>query len=212
MRSSQRRQPSGSWARARLQLKANWSPPFCSGCVNSAGSRAAPSRLNIAGQTDASSGSRRSPPSLSGSRSMSFLRRDLRCSQRNRRPRSSRSFSRRWRTLLHWPRRQPGAAGWQRHRPVGHVARTREQAPRTLARSRPRPPPIGDHGQCRLSAGHAGDGRSGDRGPPARHRDHRVENPAGGGYRTCLRGTQGSRGGPLCCCRVAHRCQSGSDQ
>ena len=100
-RSSQRScQPSGTWARARLQPKANWSPLLCSGCVNSAGSRAAPSRSNIAGQTDASSGSRRSPPSLSGSRSMSLSRRDLRCSQRNRRPRSSRSFSRRWRTRL----------------------------------------------------------------------------------------------------------------
>ena len=32
------------WARARLQLKANWSPSLCSGCANSAGSRAAPSR------------------------------------------------------------------------------------------------------------------------------------------------------------------------
>jgi putative ABC transport system substrate-binding protein len=38
------------------------------------------------------------------------------------------------------------------------------------------------------------------------------ENPAGGGYRTWLRGTQGSSGSPLCCRRHAHRCQPGSDQ
>ena len=53
--------------------RANGSPLLCSGCANSAGSRAAPSRLNIAGQRDASSGSRSSQPSSSGSRSMSFL-------------------------------------------------------------------------------------------------------------------------------------------
>ena len=94
------RRPSGFWARARLPPRANGSPLLCSGCANSAGSRAAPSRSKFAGRRDASSVSRRSPPSLSGSRSMSLSRRDLRCSQRNRRPRSSRSCSRRWRTLL----------------------------------------------------------------------------------------------------------------
>ena len=35
--------------------------------------------------------------------------------------------------------------------------------------------------------------------PPARHRDHRVENSTDGGYRTCLRVPQRSRAGPLCC-------------
>ena len=91
----------------------------------------------------------------------------------------------------HWPCRQSGAAGRQRHRPVAHVPRSCGQAPRIPARGHPRPPPIGDHGQCRLSTRHAGAGRGRDRGPPARHREHRVENPAGGGYRTCLRVLKG---------------------
>ena len=66
--------PSGSWARARLRPGANGPPPSCSGCANSAGSRAAPSRSSIAGRRDAASASPRSRPSSSGSRSMSSSR------------------------------------------------------------------------------------------------------------------------------------------
>ena len=47
---------------------------LCSGCANSAGSRAAPSRSNIAGRKDAKSATPRSRPSSSGSRSMSSSR------------------------------------------------------------------------------------------------------------------------------------------
>ncbi len=54
------------------------SPLLCSGCANWAGSRVVPSRSSIAGRRDAMSVSRRSPPSLSGSRSMPFSRRELR--------------------------------------------------------------------------------------------------------------------------------------
>ena len=42
------------------------SPPLCSGCANSAGSRAAPSRSSIAGRRAAASGSPRSRPSSFG--------------------------------------------------------------------------------------------------------------------------------------------------
>ena len=59
---------------------------------------------------------------------MSFLRRDLRCSQRNRRPRSSRSFSRRWRTLLALASSPVWRGRVATSRPVAHVARTCEQA------------------------------------------------------------------------------------
>src|SRR5262245_38928507 len=42
-------------------------------------------------------------------------------------------------------RRQPGAAGWQRHWPVGPIGRHCGQATRTFARGRPQsPPPGGD--------------------------------------------------------------------
>ena len=47
--------PSGSWARPRLRPGANGPPLLCSGCANSAGSRAAPSRSSIAGRRDAAS-------------------------------------------------------------------------------------------------------------------------------------------------------------
>ena len=62
---------------ARLPPRAHGSPLLCSGCANSAGSRDAPSRSRFVGRRGASSVSRRSPPSLSGSRSMSLSRRDL---------------------------------------------------------------------------------------------------------------------------------------
>ena len=65
---------SGSWARIRLRSMGPWTAAFVQRLGNSDGSRAAPSRSNFVGQTDASSGSRRSQPSSSGSRSMSFCR------------------------------------------------------------------------------------------------------------------------------------------
>ena len=55
---------------------ANGRSLLCSGCANWAGSRVVPSRSNIAGRRDAMSVSRRSPPSLSGSRSMPLSRRE----------------------------------------------------------------------------------------------------------------------------------------
>ena len=95
-RSSRRScRPSGSWARPRLRPRANGSPLSCSGCANSAGSRAAPSQSSIAGRRDAASASPRSRPSSSGSRSMSLSRREPQPSSRqSRRHRSSRSCSR----------------------------------------------------------------------------------------------------------------------
>ena len=56
------------------------------------------------------------------------------------------------------PRREPGATGRQRHRPVAPVDRSCWQATRTLARGCPRSPPVGDHGQCRQPRRRAGDG------------------------------------------------------
>ena len=105
-----------------------------------------------------------------------------------------------------------GATGRQRHRPVDPVDRSCRQAARTVARGRPRSPPVGDHGQCRQSRRRAGDGRGSGGGPHARPRGHRVRNPASGGYRARLRGAQGPRGRTLCLCRPAHHHQPGSHQ
>ena len=69
---------------------------LCSGCANSAGSRAAPSRSSTAGGRDAPSAMPRSRPSSSGSRSMSFSQAEPKQrSRQSRRHRSSRSSSRR---------------------------------------------------------------------------------------------------------------------
>ena len=73
--------PSGFWSGRHPLPRAHGSPLLRSGCANSAGSRDAPSRSRFVGRRGAPSVSRRSPPSLSGSRSMSLSRRDLRCSQ-----------------------------------------------------------------------------------------------------------------------------------
>ena len=177
-RSSRRScRPSGSWARARLQPRANGSPLLCSGCANSAGSRVAPSRSSIAGRRDATSASPRSRPSSSGSRSMSLSRREpQRSSRQSRRRRSSRSSSRR-RGTRSAPAWSPVLA-----RPGGNVTglshpgnRSCRQATRTFARGCPRSPPVGDHGQCRQSARRAGDGRGSGSGPHARPRGRHIE-------------------------------------
>jgi ABC-type uncharacterized transport system substrate-binding protein len=58
----------------------------------------------------------------------------------------------------HWPGRESGATGRQRHRTVKPVGRSCQQATRTLARGCPQSPPLGDHGQYRQSHRRAGDG------------------------------------------------------
>ena len=88
--------PSGSWSPARLHRTANGSPHLCSGCANSAGSRAAPSRSSIAGRRAAPSATTKSQPNSSGARSMSLShRRPPQSSRPSRRRQSSPSFSRR---------------------------------------------------------------------------------------------------------------------
>jgi hypothetical protein len=57
--------PLGSWARPRLPPWANGLPLLCSDCMNSGGSRIAPSRSSIAGRRAAPSAMPK--PSLSGS-------------------------------------------------------------------------------------------------------------------------------------------------
>ena len=49
-----------------------------------------------------------------------------------------------------WPGREPGATGRQRHWPVDPIGRCCWQEARTVARSRPGPPQLGDHWQCWL--------------------------------------------------------------
>jgi putative tryptophan/tyrosine transport system substrate-binding protein len=51
--------------------------------------------------------------------------------------------------------------------PIGPADRACRQAVRTLARGCPRPPPVGDHGQCRQSRHRAGNGRGPGSGPQA---------------------------------------------
>ena len=81
-RSSRRScRPSGTWVRARLRSTATGSLPSCSGCANSAGSRAARSRSSIDGRRAAPSATPRSRPSSCGSRSTSSSRRVARSRQ-----------------------------------------------------------------------------------------------------------------------------------
>ena len=129
-RSSRRScRPSGSWARPRLRPGANGPPLLCSGCANSAGSRAAPSRSSIAGRRDAASALPRSRPSSSGSRSMSLSRREPRGPRSKAgdigHPDRLRGGGRPGRQR---PGREPGATGRQRHRPVDPGARSCWQA------------------------------------------------------------------------------------
>ena len=98
----------------------------------------------------------------------------------------------------HRPRRESGATGRQRHRPVDPADRSCWQATRTFARGCPRSPPVGDHGQCRQSRRRAGDARGSGSGPHARPRGRHARNPASRGYRARLRGAQGPRGCALC--------------
>ena len=68
----------------------------------------------------------------------------------------------------HWSRRESGATGRQRHRPVDPNPRPCRQAARNLARGCPQPSPVGDHGQCRQSRQRAGAQRGSGGGPHAR--------------------------------------------
>ena len=68
------------------------------------------------------------------------------------------------------PGRESSATGRQLHRPVDPGPRSCRQATRTLARGCARSPPVGDHGQCRLSRRRAGEGRGSGGGPHARSR------------------------------------------
>ena len=167
--------PSAFWAPATLRPGAHGPPLLCSGCANSAGSRAAPSRSSIAGRRDAPSALPRSRPSSSGSRSMSLSRRATAAGARSKagdigHPDRLRDCGRPGRQR---PGREPGATGRQRHRPVDS--------------SRPILPASGSNSCARLfpvSAGWrswpmsaipppCGDGRGSGSGPHARPRSRR---------------------------------------
>src|SRR5262245_46133373 len=68
----------------------------------------------------------------------------------------------------HWPGRESGSTRRQRHRPVAPADRDCWQASRTVARSCPRPRPIGGLGKCRQSYSRAGYGRGPVNRPHAR--------------------------------------------
>ena len=171
-----------------LPPRANGSPLLCSGCANSAGSRAAPSRSSFAGRRDAASASPRSPPSSSGSRSMSLSRRDRRS------PRSKAG------DVGHPDRlRDGGGPGW--HWPCRESWRDRAATSPACRSSRPILPASVSNSCARLfpvsvdwrswpmpaiRRSRAGDGRSSGSGPHARLRGHRIGNPASGGYRARL--------------------------
>ena len=101
-------------------LRANGLPLLCSGCANSAGSRAAPSRSSIAGQRDAPSASPRSRPSSSGSRSMSLSRAATAPALAAKQATSVIPivFAAAADPVGSRPGRESGATGRQRHRPV----------------------------------------------------------------------------------------------
>ena len=143
--------PLDFWGRARLS---NWNPLDrglrAAAALNSAGSRAAPSRSSIAGRRDATSATARSQPSSSASRSMSSSRSGPPSLQQSRRLRPSRSYSRLRSTRSARARRKPGATGRQRHRLVGTISRGCRQTGRDSARVAPGPAANGDHRQCRL--------------------------------------------------------------
>ena len=185
--------PSGSWVASTPATMANGSPRLCSGCANSAGSRAAPSRSSIAGRRDATSASPRSRPSSSGSKSMSSSRREPRRPAAKRQHRPSRSCSL-------W-RRTRSAAAWSR------VSRGRAATSPACRSNRPILRASGSNfcaRWCPIFAGwrswpmsairrRAGDGRGQAAARTARSRGRQLGNPASGGYRARLRGAQGPR-------------------
>ena len=185
--------PSGSWAQARLRPGASGPPLLCSGCANSAGSRGEPLRSSIAGRRGAASAMPRSRPSSSRLKVDVIVTVASRQSSRRKTGdigHPDRLRGRRWTRLATGLVAVTGATGRKRHRPVDSVHRTCRQATRTFARGAPRSPPVGDHGQCRLSRRCGGDGRGSGGCPQAWPRRRRVRNPACRGYRAGLRGAQ----------------------
>ena len=181
----------------------------CSGCANSAGSKVAPSRSNIAGRRDAASAPPRSRPSSSGSRSTSLSRRERAVARGKagdighpdrvcdgERPGRQR------------PGRKPGAAGRQRHRPV---ASRRPILPasgsNSCARSSPRSAGWRSWPMSSYPDGRARDARGPGGGPHARHRGRATRNPAS--RRTSRPPSRRSRRSArraLCRGRPARRC------
>ena len=97
------------------------------------------------------------------------------------------------------PRREPGAAGRQRHRPVDPdrpiLAGKRLELLREVVPGLRRLAIMANVGN---PARRAGDGRGSGGGPHARPRGRRIGNPASRGYRAGLRGAQGPCGRTLC--------------
>ena len=168
---------SDSWHGPRLRPFARGPPRLCSGCANSAGSRAAPSRSSIAGRMDSASASPRSRPTLvrlkvdvivtAGAPALAAKAGDLDDPDRVRDRGDPvgtglvASFS---------------AAGRQRDRPCRCSRGAGRQALRTVARGRARHA-AGDPGERRHPAVRELDEVC-RRGPRARHRTV-VLNPAG---------------------------------
>ena len=158
-----------------------------SGCANSAGSRAAPSRSSIAGRRGAASATPKSRPSSFGSRSMSSSRRH--CAVLAAKQATSAIpivFARSGDPV----ERRPVVVSLAR--PGGNVTGlslqqtdTGRQAARTLARGGPRSPPVGDHGECRRCPGAVIETReiAGSGARPQPRMSILLGNPARGGYR-----------------------------
>ena len=196
------------------RLRANGSPLLCSGCASSAGSRAAPSRSSIAWAEG------RSERFAEIAAEFVRLKVDVIVTYGNPSGRRGKAGDIGHPDRVrggggpgrHRPRRESGATGRQRHRPVEPGDRSCWQATRTFARGCPRSPPVGDHGQCRQSRRRAGDGRGSGSGPHAWPRGRHARNPASGGYRARLRGAQGPRRGALCRADPLVNHQPGSHQ
>ena len=187
--------PSDSWAGPRLRHRANGPPLLCSGCANSAGSRAAPSRSSIAGRRDATSASRRDRGRVRPAQG--------RC---HRHARDPAALAAKQATSVipivfavgGRPGRQPASS---------RVWRDRAATSPACRSSRPILPANGSNSCARLLPGlrrlaimaNVGNPRPCWRWARFRQRPARfglevarVRNPASGGYRARLRGAQGS--------------------
>jgi hypothetical protein len=157
---------------------------LCNACVNSAGSRGAPSRSSIARRRGKSRTPRRDRRRVCPAQGRRH------CLKFNRRPHiqaGDRGHPHRFcigdRPARRRRGRKFGATRRQRHWTDEPVDRYCQQAARTLARGCPQFSPVGDHGQCRLSRCRAGCERGSGGGSIARPRNRHARNPASGGYR-----------------------------
>ena len=197
-----------------LRRRANGPPLLCSGCVNSAGSRVARSRSNIAGREG------RSERFAEIAAEFVRLKVDVIVTQATA-PVVAAKQATSVIPIVFAVAGDPVGTGLVASlaRPGGNVTglsmpgdRSCRQAPRTFARGCPRSPPVGDLGRYRQSRHRAGDGRAPDSGPHARPRSRHTRNSASRGYRARLRDAHGPCRSTLCRRRPAHDRQPGSHQ